>query len=159
MECWLSTSRARHRLLSGKQPIDHCNLDVRADQLQSVKKPNVRVVKAGITAFDSEGCIDDLGEHHPVDVIICATGYDTSFIPRFPILGHQGINLQNAWAKAPSSYFGIGVAEFPNFMMMLGPYSPVANGPTMSGIGEEVYRTRGSDADTKQKHKPTTSCA
>lgn len=30
---------------------------------------------------------------------------------------------------------GVGVAHFPNFMMFLGPYSPVANGPTLASIG------------------------
>jgi cation diffusion facilitator CzcD-associated flavoprotein CzcO len=124
-----------------------------------VKKPNVRLVKAGISAFDTTGCIDELGERHPVDVIICATGFDTSFIPRFPIVGNQGLNLQKAWEKASSSYFGIGVAGFSNFMMMLGPYSPVANGPTMSGIGEKSHFARQHDTDTAKKHKPITSFA
>jgi len=81
-----------------------------------------------------------------VDVIICATGYDTSFVPRFPVIGLEGLNLQKAWEKAPSSYLGVGVANFPNFMMFLGPYSPVANGPTMSGIGKPSACDRYNDA-------------
>ncbi|KAF1949519.1 monooxygenase [Byssothecium circinans] len=102
--------------------------------LNSVTKPNVRIVKAGVSAFYSEGCVDELGERHHVEVIICATGYDTSFVPRFPVIGLKGVNLQSAWEKTPSSYLGIGIANFPNFMMFLGPYSPVANGPTMVAI-------------------------
>ncbi|KAF1912362.1 hypothetical protein BDU57DRAFT_590184 [Ampelomyces quisqualis] len=111
--------------------------------LTSVTKPNVRLVKTGVSSFYPNGCIDDLGERHPADVIICATGYDTSFIPRFPIIGNQGLNLQKAWEKVPSSYFGVGTTNFPNFMMFLGPYSPVANGPTMAAIeaqGDYIVR-------------------
>lgn len=102
--------------------------------LQAVTKSNVRVVRAGVKSFNADGCLDDLGEQHPVDVIVCATGYDTSFVPRFPIIGSNGLNLQDKWKKAPSSYFGVGITDFPNFMMLLGPYSPVANGPTMAAI-------------------------
>ena len=98
-------------------------------------RSNVRVVRAGVKSFNTEGCLDDFGEQHHVDVVICATGYDTSFVPRFPIVGSKGLNLQEKWKKAPSSYFGVGIADFPNFMMLLGPYSPVANGPTMAAIG------------------------
>jgi cation diffusion facilitator CzcD-associated flavoprotein CzcO len=101
-----------------------------------VSKDNVHVVKAGVSAFYPEGCVDDRGERHPVDVIICATGYDTSFLPRFPIIGPQGHNLEQAWENAPTSYLGVGIAGFPNFMTFLGPYSPVANGPTMAAIGK-----------------------
>jgi cation diffusion facilitator CzcD-associated flavoprotein CzcO len=93
------------------------------------------VVKGGVTSFYADGCIDDKGERHEVDVIICATGFDTSFIPAFPIIGLEKRNLQDVWANTPSSYLGVGAANFPNFMMFLGPYSPVANGPTLASIG------------------------
>ena len=82
--------------------------------------------------------MDDKGEHHEADVIICATGFNTSFVPRFPIIGREQRNLQDTWAKAPSSYLGVGVSQFPNFLMFLGPYSPVANGPTLAAIGELI---------------------
>jgi cation diffusion facilitator CzcD-associated flavoprotein CzcO len=93
-----------------------------------------------------------------VDVIICATGYDTSFVPRFPIIGSQGRNLQEKWKKEPASYFGVGVADFPNFMMLLGPYSPVANGPTMAAIGRQRFVDIGIRIDPEQRLKMTISC-
>ncbi|ORX93983.1 hypothetical protein BCR34DRAFT_580256 [Clohesyomyces aquaticus] len=102
--------------------------------LKALKKENVRVVKGGVTSFYADGCVDDKGERHAVDVIICATGFDTSFVPRFPVIGRDSRNLQDVWAKTPSSYLGVGVANFPNLLMSLGPYSPVANGPTLASI-------------------------
>lgn len=103
---------------------------------QSITQRNVQVVKGGVSAFNERGCIGDDGKEYPADVIICATGFDTSFVPRFPIVGSEGRNLQDEWAKTPSSYLGVGVSHFPNFLMFLGPYSPVANGPTLAAIGK-----------------------
>ena len=95
----------------------------------------MKLVRSGVSSFYEDGCIDDLGQKHEVDVIICATGFNTTFVPRFPILGRDGRNLQDVWASKPSSYFGIAASGFPNFLMFLGPYSPIANGPTLSAIG------------------------
>ncbi|RDL40439.1 Monooxygenase [Venustampulla echinocandica] len=102
--------------------------------LKSIKKTNVQVVKGGVTAFTEAGCIGPNDIEYSADIIICATGYDTSFVPRFPILGSGGRNLQDEWATTPSSYLGIGASHFPNYFMFLGPYSPVANGPTLAAI-------------------------
>ncbi|KAL8851131.1 MAG: hypothetical protein Q9221_003934 [Calogaya cf. arnoldii] len=97
-------------------------------------------VHEGVVEFTKQGCKSSGGTVYPVDVIVCATGFDTSFVPRFPIQGHDGINLQTVWKECPSSYLGIAAAGFPNYFMFLGPYSPVANGPTLAAIGKrQVY--------------------
>jgi cation diffusion facilitator CzcD-associated flavoprotein CzcO len=97
----------------------------------------VVLVKAGVSSFTENGCIDEFGEEHLADIIICATGFNTSFIPRFPVIGSDGKDLKDLWsASNPESYMGIGVSNIPNFLMFLGPYSAVANGPTMSAIGK-----------------------
>lgn len=43
------------------------------------------------------------GENKRYDVVVCATGFDTSFIPRFPVLGCDGLNLQDIWADHPKT--------------------------------------------------------
>lgn len=96
----------------------------------------MELVKAGVSAFTAEGCIDDNGKEYSAEVIICATGFNTSFVPRFPIIGKDGKNLQDVQTGSPRSYLGIGVAGFPNYLTFLGPYSPVANGPTLASIGK-----------------------
>lgn len=106
-----------------------------ADKLQALMQENVDVVFQGVTALTRTGCKLNNGQEHALDVIICATGFDTSFRPRFPIFGFDGRNLQNLWAAQPKSYLGIAAAEFPNLLMLLGPNSPVANGPLMCAIG------------------------
>ena len=99
-------------------------------------RENVDIIHGGVVELTSKGCKDSEGSEYVVDVIVCATGFDLSFKPRFPIIGREDLNLQELWAEEPKSYLGIAAAEMPNFFMFLGPYSPVGNGPTLSGIGK-----------------------
>ena len=55
------------------------------------------------------------GEIVEMDVLVCATGYDYSWIPRFPIIGLNGIDLRSQWSERPSSYMGIAVKTVPNY--------------------------------------------
>ena len=71
-----------------------------------------------------------------MDVLICATGFDTTFRPRFPVIGPKRNNLQDDWKDEPKSYFGIAAPNIPNYMMFLGPNSPVGNGPVLSAVGK-----------------------
>lgn len=102
--------------------------------LESLTKENVEVVYGGIKEVTEKGCLCDNGQEYPVDVLICATGFDTTFKPRFPLLGPSGSNLQDEWAKEPKSYFGLAAADFPNYLIFLGPNCPIGNGPVLSAI-------------------------
>lgn len=102
--------------------------------LESLTKPNVEVVYGEITEVTEKGCRCDNGQEYPVDVLICATGFDTSFKPRFPVVNHEGENLQDKWAVDPESYFGVAAANFPNYLIFLGPNCPIGNGPVLSAI-------------------------
>lgn len=68
------------------------------------------------------------GTELEVDVIICATGFDTTFRPRFPIIGLDKKNIADRWAEKAESYISISVPNVPNYFMYSGPYSPVAQG-------------------------------
>ncbi|KAK0385087.1 hypothetical protein NLU13_7565 [Sarocladium strictum] len=102
--------------------------------LESLTKPNVEVVYGEITSITEKGCLCDDGKEYPVDVLICATGFDTSFKPRFPVVNHEGENLQDKWAVDPESYLGIAAANYPNYLIFLGPNCPIGNGPVLSAI-------------------------
>ena len=83
--------------------------------LNALTKPNVDVRKSGIKRFVPEGIELDSGEILKVDAIICATGFDTSFCPRFPIIGRNG-NLQDQWkTSTPKAYMSCAVAGLPNY--------------------------------------------
>jgi hypothetical protein len=68
------------------------------------------------------------GGRNEVDAIICATGFDTSWIPPFPIVVN-GTNLQDTWAQqGVTSYLSVAVPDIPNYFMLCGPYGPLAHG-------------------------------
>ncbi|KAL2858477.1 hypothetical protein BJY01DRAFT_256656 [Aspergillus pseudoustus] len=102
--------------------------------LESLGHEKTQVVYGNIDAINENGCICDDGKEYPVDVLICATGFDTSFRPRFPIIRPAGNKLQDDWQHEPQSYLGIAAAGIPNYLTFLGPNSPVGNGPVLSAI-------------------------
>jgi hypothetical protein len=102
--------------------------------LEALGKENVEVVYGEINSISEKGCVCDNGKEYPVDVLICATGFNTSFKPRFPVVGPDGTNLQDAWKDEAQSYFGIAAAEVPNYLIFLGPNCPIGNGPVLSAI-------------------------
>ncbi|EXJ74905.1 uncharacterized protein A1O5_01601 [Cladophialophora psammophila CBS 110553] len=102
--------------------------------LEALVNEKTTVFTRNIKAINPTGVVDsETGIDYPVDVIICATGFDTSFRPRFPITGlDKTTSLAEKWAKHPSSYLGIGVDGFPNYLLYSGPYTPVAQGSILS---------------------------
>lgn len=93
--------------------------------------PVVKVTPTAVVGADGSTC--------DVDTIICATGFDVSYRPRFPIIGQNGVDLAEKWKHSPEGYLGIAVPGFPNFFTFQGPNSPVQNG---SSLGSMWYVTQ-----------------
>lgn len=72
------------------------------------------------------GCVSEDGTEHPLDILVCATGFDTSFRPRFPLAGRNGRDLRDEWADEPRSYLVIMASGYPN--------CPIADGTVNSAI-------------------------
>lgn len=101
--------------------------------LETLQKNNVQPIFDPIEEITAGG-IRSAGQERQVDVIILATGFDTSFRPRFPILGTGGRDLRDLWEHEAVSYFGLAVSGYPNFLMFLGPNTPIANGSLMGTL-------------------------
>lgn len=104
------------------------------DYLETLNKSNVEAVFGEITAVTESGCVTATGSEHEVDILICATGFDTSFKPRFPIVGLEKRNLQDEWAEETQSYLGVAAAKMPNYLMFLSASSPAGNGPLLISV-------------------------
>lgn len=124
------------RVLIPQWPVGCRRITPGVGYLEALTDERVKVVYGNIVSVSEKGCVCDDEQEYPVDVLVCATGFDTSFRPRFPIIGPQGNNLQDDWKDEAQSYFGIAAANVPNYLMFLGPNSPVGNGPVLSAIGE-----------------------
>ncbi|KAJ5355635.1 hypothetical protein N7517_010244 [Penicillium concentricum] len=108
--------------------------------LESLSATNVRVVTEGIRKVLPGGIELISGEFVELDAIICATGFDVSFCPRFPIVGKNGHNLQDIWTKnLPAAYMSCTVADMPNYFVFMGPNAPIGHGSVLS-IAEQVAR-------------------
>lgn len=106
--------------------------------LDALVDEKTQVVPCGVKEITEKGCVSDDGEEYPVDVIICATGFDTSYLPRFPIIGSNGESLADAWKDEPMNYLGFAAPGFPNYFIPVGPNSPVGNGPVLIGIEAQL---------------------
>jgi cation diffusion facilitator CzcD-associated flavoprotein CzcO len=65
--------------------------------LESLHDDNVKVVFGEITHITETSVVCDNGSVNPVDILICATGFDTTFKPRFPLVGSTGEQLSALW--------------------------------------------------------------
>ena len=99
-------------------------VDIRSDPIQ-------RITATGI---------DTASGHHPLDVIVFATGFDalTGSLLRLQVLGRGGVTLRERWARGPVSYLGLGVADFPNLFIIAGPQSPSLLINVIVGIEAQV---------------------
>lgn len=103
--------------------------------LEALKKDNMKLIMSKIAEITPTGCKCEDGNEHSFDVLVCATGFDVSFCPRFPLIGLNGINLQNTWRDDPKGYLGLAAPDMPNYFVFLGPNCPIGNGPILASIG------------------------
>ena len=90
--------------------------------LEALNMDNVKVFTEEMREITEKGFVDSDGNEYEVDVIVCATGFNTSWIPRFPVEAN-GHSIAKMWAKEASSYISLGV-----------PYSGKTIPPPVGGI-------------------------
>ena len=103
--------------------------------MRAIQEPNVDVHFTSVNKITEDSVIDTEGNEKKVDTIVCATGFDVSYRPRFPIVGQNGVELREKWKVCPESYLGITVPDMPNFITFIGPTWPVENGSVMGPLG------------------------
>ena len=104
--------------------------------LESLCDPKTTTLTKEVQEITPTGFIAADGSNHDVDIIICATGFDTSFRPPFPVLCN-GRNIQDDFtptggrASNPNAglgYLGISAPEVPNYLVFCGLYGPIGHG-------------------------------
>lgn len=66
---------------------------------------------------------------------MCATGFDVSYRPRYPIVGRNKANLGEMWAKEPRAYLSLACENMPNYFMFTGPNALIGHGSLMESLG------------------------
>ncbi|CBF87325.1 hypothetical protein AN9282.2 [Aspergillus nidulans FGSC A4] len=89
--------------------------------LEALTSPKVNVITNPIVSVDEAGITTSCGTHRPVDVIVCATGFQIG--GGFPVIGRDGVNLRDKYRQRAETYLGLATDGFPNFFQSLGPNS------------------------------------
>ncbi|KAF9270874.1 FAD/NAD-binding domain-containing protein [Marasmius fiardii PR-910] len=106
--------------------------------LEALCQDNVEFVREEIRRVTPFGIENVDGTHRALDVIVCATGYDTTYDYNFPFIGRDGIDLRDKWRPHPRTYLSIAVDGFPNWFQSIGPNSAVGAGSLLILIEREV---------------------
>jgi len=109
---------------------------------EAFNRPNVRLVdlrETPIERFTPTG-IRTSAAAYPLDVIVCATGFDagTGALTRIDIRGTDGERLADHWRAGPSTFLGLLVAGFPNLFIVNGPQNAAALGNGGRSIEQNV---------------------
>ena len=130
--CRLNLRTVRNRELRRKLTPDYeplCKRVVVSTRFYSaVERPNVEVVTEGIERVEPTAVVTDDGRRHELDVLVLATGFDAhAYLRPIELHGEGGRRLSDAWSGEPWAYRTVALPGFPNFCMLMGPHSPVAN--------------------------------
>ena len=98
-----------------------------SEYYDAIQKPHAHLITDSISNISQTGIITDT-KAIDLDVIVYATGFDTSMFMRpINILGLNSITLEDYWQEYPKAYYSIAMPGFPNLFMLNGPNGPVGN--------------------------------
>lgn len=83
--------------------------------LEALSEKNVRVVTDEISRVSPKGIVLVTGETLEIETLICATGFNISFCPRFKLIGRNGQDIEDLWRQKPEAYLSTAVPGFPNY--------------------------------------------
>lgn len=101
-------------------------------------RDDVELVTERIERIEPGAVLTADGRRHPVDVLVCATGFDaTRFLAPMEIEGRDGHDLRTDWDDDDArAYMGVAVAGYPNLFMLYGPNSQAGHGGSLVGTAE-----------------------
>jgi 4-hydroxyacetophenone monooxygenase len=96
----------------------------------TLTEPNVRLVTDDIERITPSGIVTADGTEHPADVIVMATGFQTTRpLARIDVRGADGRALADVWGDDDATaHLGITVPGFPNLFLMGGPNTGLGHG-------------------------------
>ncbi|KAK5452379.1 hypothetical protein LTS15_007445 [Exophiala xenobiotica] len=102
--------------------------------LEALCADNVEIAWGELDSFTAKGIKSADGTEREFDVIICATGFDMSMVPRWPTIGLNGVDLQKKWKEDPAAYLSAIANDMPNYFVYMGPGAPVGHGSLLPSI-------------------------
>ncbi len=108
------------------------------DFYPALTRENVDLVTDPIARIEPEGIVTADGALHRADVIILATGFRTTDVPRTEITGRGGLTLRDAWKDGMAAHRTVAVPGFPNYFTLLGPGSGLGHSSIIFMVEQQV---------------------
>jgi len=110
------------------------------DYYPALQRPSVELVTDPIREVREGAVVTADGAARPVDAIIFGTGFRaTDALSRVAVTGRGGAVLAEAWRRGGMrAYYGVSVAGFPNFFMLLGPNTGLGHNSVVIMIEAQV---------------------
>jgi cation diffusion facilitator CzcD-associated flavoprotein CzcO len=109
------------------------------DYYPALARGNVTLVTAGIREVRARGIVTADGVERPTDVIIFGTGFKPMDITAtMQVAGRGGRLLAEEWRHGPQAFYGVAVAGYPNFFMLMGPNSALGHNSIIFMIEAQV---------------------
>ncbi len=94
----------------------------------AIQQPNVVLETNGIRGFTENGIETLDGAVHELDVVIMATGFNpAAYMRPMNLVGKDGSDIDTHWKKKIQAYRSMFIPNYPNFLLMLGPNTPIGN--------------------------------
>jgi len=130
------------RLLPTGYPIGTKRPCLETGYYQAFNQPNVTLVdlrETPIERITSNG-IQTSREHHDLDVLVLAIGFDalTGALTAIDPVNGRGVHLKQVWKDGARNYLGLSIAGFPNLFMVAGPGGTSVFGNVISVDEENI---------------------
>jgi 4-hydroxyacetophenone monooxygenase len=109
---------------------NHWFRTIKRDDVDLITDPIARITKGGIET--------ETGETHPADIIVLATGFQsTRLLGSLEVRGKGGQSLDTLWGDDDSrAHLGMTVPNFPNLFLLYGPNTNSGHGGSIIFIAE-----------------------
>ena len=97
--------------------------------MEALTDPKTTVFTQEPQRFTEKGILDAEGTEHELDLVIAATGYDQSHLPRYPkIVNGKSMNEAMADMRSPPSYMALMLQGMPNYFNPSSAFGPLPQG-------------------------------
>ncbi|MDB5579688.1 MAG: dependent oxidoreductase [Bradyrhizobium sp.] len=105
----------------------------------AIQRPNAELVTDPIERIEPGGIRTKDGQLHELDALLLATGFDAHNVyGSMTIVGRDGVNIRDAWSDKRQAYKQVTTAGFPNWFMLAGPNTPIANFSYLSTLEHQM---------------------
>lgn len=134
--------------LTPDYPVGCRRILIADDYYPALTQDNVELVTSAPASIDKTGVTTPDGEHREFDILVFATGFETTgWNWSVDVEGLQGQHLNDVWADHPEAYAGITVADFPNLFVLYGPNTNLGHNSITFMLERQVeYMVKALDA-------------